>query len=170
MKEISDREKKYLDIVNDILENEEFIKTKDIAHHGLNRYDHSGRVSYYSYKVAKMLGLDYEQVARGALLHDFFLVDNDVITIREKMGTLVNHPKYAAKFASKYFDLTEKEKDMILTHMFPVTPRPPKYIESRIVGATDKCVSICEVFHSRKAKVLSYMNVIAIVMLNFIWK
>ena len=70
----------------------------------------------------------------------------------------------------KVVSYINKEKDMILTHMFPVTPRPPRYIESWIVGATDKCVSICEVFHSRKAKVLSYMNVIAIVMLNFIWK
>ena len=61
MKEISNREKQYIAIVNDILEHKEFIKTKSITHHGLNRYDHSVRVSYYSYKIAKVLHLDYEQ-------------------------------------------------------------------------------------------------------------
>jgi uncharacterized protein len=114
MKSISDREKQYLNIVNDILNHKAFRKTKDITHHGLNRFDHSARVSYYSYRIAKFLKLDYEAVARGGLLHDFFLVDNGVISVKEKMDTLVNHPKYAALFAAKYFELSDKEKDMIL--------------------------------------------------------
>ena len=60
-------------IVNHILNNEEFLKIKKIEHHGISRYEHSMKVSYYSYKIAKALRLDYEQVARGGLLHDFFL-------------------------------------------------------------------------------------------------
>lgn len=169
MKLISDREEQYLNIVKDILEHKEFLKTKDITHHGMNRYDHSVRVSYYSYKIAKFLRLDYEAVARGGLLHDFFLVDNGVISVKEKMNTLVNHPKYAALFASKYFELSEKEKDMILTHMFPVAmDNVPKYAESWVVNTVDNVVAICEGVCSAKFHVARYANVILIVLLNFL--
>ena len=169
MKEISEREQRYLNIVEDILEHKEFQKTKDITHHGMNRYDHSGRVSYYSYKIAKFLKLDYEEVARGGLLHDFFLVNNEVITRKEKMATLVNHPKYAEAFASKYFELSEKEKDMILTHMFPVAiNRVPKYAESWVVNTVDNVVSIFEALYSRKGQFLKHANVVLIVLLNYL--
>jgi len=169
MKELSDREDRYVDIVRDIIEHKEFIKTKDIAHHGMNRFDHSVRVSYYSYKLARLLKLDYQEVARGGLLHDFFLVDNEVITKKEKMATLVNHPKYAEAFASKYFELTEKERDMILTHMFPVAiNRVPKYAESWLVNTVDNVVSIGEALYSRKGQVAKLANVMVIVLLNYL--
>ena len=67
----------YMSIVNNILNNEEFLKIKKIEHHGISRYDHSLKVSYYSYKIAKILHLDYEQTAIGGLLHDFFLSPED---------------------------------------------------------------------------------------------
>ena len=68
---------RYRKIVKNILDNEEFNKIKNIEHHGITRYDHSLKVSYYSYKIAKTLKLDYRQVARGGLLHDFFLSGED---------------------------------------------------------------------------------------------
>ena len=169
MKEITKREEQYLNIVKDILENEVFLKTKDITHHGMDRYEHSGRVSYYSYKVAKFLKLDYEDVARAGLLHDFFLIDNKLFNNKEKMATLVNHPKYALAFASKYFDLNEKEKDIILTHMFPVAiNRVPKYAESWVVDIVDNVVAICEALYCRKGRFMKYANVIFIVLLNYL--
>lgn len=169
MKEISDREKQYLNIVDDILEHREFIKTKDITHHGMNRYDHSVRVSYYSYKIAKFLKLDYEQTARAGLLHDFFLVDNEAFTVKEKINTLVNHPKYAAAYASKYFTLSEKEKDMILTHMFPVAiARVPKYAESWVVNTVDNIVAIGEALYCTRAQFLKFANVMLIVLFNYL--
>lgn len=169
MKQISDRKVRYLNIVDDILEHKEFIKTKDITHHGMNRYDHSVRVSYYSYMMAKLFKLDYEEVARAALLHDFFLVDNEVISVKEKINTLVNHPMYAEAYASKYFDLTEKEKDMIVTHMFPVSPtRVPKYAESWVVNTVDNVVAIFEALYSTRMHVAKYANIMIIVLLNYL--
>ena len=169
MKVISDREEQYLSIVNDILNHKEFLKTKDITHHGMNRYDHSARVSYYSYKVAKFLRLDYEEAARGGLLHDFFLVDNEAFSMKEKLNTLVNHPKYAEAFASKYFNLTDKEKDMILTHMFPVAVHNvPKYAESWIVNTVDNVVAICEALYSKRGHIARYANVMLIVLINYL--
>ena len=40
----------YIEIVNNILNNDEFNKIKEIEHHGISRLDHSLKVSYYSYK------------------------------------------------------------------------------------------------------------------------
>ena len=60
------------DIIFDILSLEEFDKLKKCAHHGINRHNHSLRVSYYTYKITKFLHLNYKCATRGALLHDFF--------------------------------------------------------------------------------------------------
>ena len=165
MKEIDKEEYKF--IIRDIEANEEFNKIKSIVHHGLNRYDHSKRVSYYSYKIAKKLGLSYEEVARAGLLHDFFLVDNHDINISERANTMINHPKYALFYSEKFFNLTDKEKDIIVTHMFPVCPtRVPKYAESWLVNIVDDVVSIGEEIYIKKNKLINYANFIFIFLFN----
>ena len=169
MKKISNIEKQYITIVNDILDHKEFKKIKNITHHGLNRYDHSVRVSYYSYKIAKLFRLDSYEVARAGLLHDFFLVNNEVISVKEKMNTLVNHPKYAEAYASKYFILSDKERDIIRSHMFPISVvAVPKYAESWLVNVIDNAFSICEAFSSKKVYFLRMSNIMIIVLLNFL--
>lgn len=163
MKDINEFES----IISDIDNSNEFQKTKEIVHHGMNRYDHSRRVSYYSYKIAKKLGLSYEEVARAALLHDFFLVNNKNISIKEKMNTLVNHPKYALKYSEKFFDLTEKEKDIIVTHMFPVAPtRVPKYAESWLVDIVDDVVAIVEEVQVKKRQAIGFANFFLAILLT----
>ncbi len=161
------KDRKYLSIVNDILEHKEFLKLKDILHHGMDRYDHCVRVSYYSYKVAKILHLDYEETARGALLHDFFFDDNESIGYKkERAEILVNHPKYALENAKKYFVLSEKEEDMILTHMFPVAPMVPKYMESWIVDMVDDLVSVYEKGFSLRKELSAAMSFILVIVVN----
>lgn len=146
-------------IVNDILYSDEFNKTKNIIHHGLNRYDHSVKVSYISYKIAKSLGLSYQEVARAGLLHDFFLIDNQNISFKERAYTLLNHPKYALHHAEKYFNLSDKEKDIIVTHMFPVAPtRVPKYLESWIVDIVDDFIAIAEEIKVKKKQIIRLAN------------
>ena len=153
------KDKEFESIVSDILYSDEFMKTKNIIHHGLNRYDHSIRVAHISYRIAKALGLSYEEVARGGLLHDFFLIDNNNISIKERMFTLINHPKYALRHSEKYFDLTPKEQDIIVSHMFPVAPsRVPKYLESWIVDLVDDVVSIVEEVKAKKRQLIRLTN------------
>lgn len=125
--------KEYLEIVKPILDLNEFNETKKIAHHGMNRFDHCARVSYYSYKIAKAMRLDFESVAKAGLLHDFFLEDSN----DKKVKTLFKHPDYALEKASQYFILNDMEKDIIKNHMFPLTHCPPKYLESWIVDMVD---------------------------------
>lgn len=140
-------DREYLNKVYDILEHEEFKKMENIIHHGINRLNHSIRVSYYSYKIAKFLRLDSEKVARAALLHDFFFEDNSEANKKERVVTMLKHPKYARDNAKKYFELSELEEDIILTHMFPVGPRIPKYFESWMVDIVDDVASIYERSH-----------------------
>lgn len=137
---------KYIGIVNNILKNEEFNKINNIEHHGISRLEHSLKVSYYSYKLAKFLKLNYYSVARGGLLHDFFLSSNDR-TDKERLLDTFTHPKRALKKASNTFNLSDMEKDIIIGHMFPLYRSIPKYFESWIVNLTDKVIGTYELLY-----------------------
>ena len=135
------KNREFNSLIQPIAENEEFLKTKDIKHHGLTRYDHSRRVAYFSYLVTKFLRLDYKETTEAAMLHDFFTTevqhDNAIFKLRR-------HPNHAVENSKKYFELSDKQVDIIKTHMFPVTFTPPKYLESWIVDIVDDVVSIYE--------------------------
>ena len=158
----------YKMIVNDILDHEEFQKTKDINHHGLNRYDHSIRVSYYSYKISKLLHLSYKETARAGLLHDFYLEQIDEQEkIKDKIKLFSSrHPNIAVNNSLKYYDLSDKEIDIIKTHMFPSSHFIPKYMESWIVSIVDKVVSTKEFgykFHQKLLGAKTYLYLLVVV-------
>ncbi len=161
---ISDNE--YLNIIEEICTNNEFLKTKDILHHGLTRYDHNMRVSYFSYKITKFLRLDYVSTARAGLLHDFFLESGSNCKGYERAKLILKHPKLASIKASEYFDLNDKEKDIILTHMFPVSPFIPKYMESWIVDIVDDFVAICEKGYSLRVELAHAMTFLVLIFVN----
>lgn len=161
------KDKEYLNNVIDIIEHKEFNRTKEIVHHGLNRFDHCIRVSYYSYKVTKFLHLDCKKVARAGLLHDFFFVDNNDIDITKRIDVLINHPKYALVNSKRYFELTEKEEDIISSHMFPIALKTPKYMESWIVDIVDNIVAVFEALYSTKKYLGTAVNFLLIILLNY---
>lgn len=134
----------YSGIVADILENPKFNELKNFFHHNSSIFEHAKIVSYISYRISKLLNLDYRSAARGGLLHDFFLYDwrnhNEPELAKEKYHGL-EHPKIALKNSMEHFHLNEIEKDIILKHMWPLTFTPPKYQESFVVTFTDKYVS-----------------------------
>ena len=152
-------------IVSPILEIEEFNRLKFITHHGITRYDHSMRVAYFSYKVSKALKLDYKEVTEAALLHDFFL---DEINHESRVERLRHHPECAVKNASKYIDLTEKQVDIIKTHMFPVTFAPPKYLESWIVDLVDDFAAVYEGCYRMHMEFRSAMFLFMFFVVNFV--
>lgn len=132
----------YKTIVKDILDNREFKKIESCPHHKVNRLLHSKRVSYYSYKICKALDLDYISAARGGLLHDFFL---NKYNKKNSRKLLTEHPLVALKNSLKHFELSDKEKNIIECHMFPISLRRfPKYYESIIVSLVDKIMWLYE--------------------------
>lgn len=137
----------YMGLVDDILEHDKFLKLKDCVHHGTNRYEHSLRVSYYSYKITRFLKLDYVKTARGGLLHDFFV--NEDLSFRKRKFSMFFHPYPALENAKKYFAISDLEEDIIINHMFPSLPHKiPKNVESWIVSMVDKVVAIYEFYES----------------------
>lgn len=152
-------------IASPILEIEEFNRLKFITHHGITRYDHSMRVAYFSYKVSKALKLDYKEVTEAALLHDFFL---DEVNHESRVERLRHHPECAVKNASKYMDLTEKQVDIIKTHMFPVTFAPPKYLESWIVDLVDDFAAVYEGCYRMHMEFRSAMFLFMFFVVNFV--
>ena len=157
----------YMRIINNYINNEEFQKTNKIEHHGITRFEHSLKVSYYSYRVAKALRLDYEQTAVGGLLHDFFITPSNW-SKKERLESYFTHPKLALETAESQFDLTVKEKDMIRSHMFPINVSVPKYMESWIVSLVDKFVAAEEFSLKFKFKIKYAYNLLLLVAVGII--
>ena len=156
-------DRNYECLVKDILLDKDFNKMKDIRHHGMNRLDHSLRVSYYSYKITKALGLDYESTARAGLLHDFFFENNQESSIGKRGKTLIEHPEYALENAKSKFELNDKEENIIESHMFPVALHLPKYLESWIVDMVDNGVAIWEIYKAYAPQLKPVANLMALI-------
>ena len=87
------------------------------------------------------LKLNERRLIRGALLHDYFLYDWHV---KDKSHRLhgFRHPYFALENARKEYELDPVLEDMIVKHMFPLIPIPPKYRESWVLCIADKiCAS-----------------------------
>ncbi len=140
------KNEEFLQINCDILSNPTFIRLKYLNHHGINRYDHSVSVAYISYKIAKFLRMDYQQTARGALLHDFFDADYRD-GIKGRLRATVRHPYLAVKNAETLFGLQNKEENIVKSHMFPLGIHLPWYKESWLVGCVDKVISTYEMVY-----------------------
>ena len=116
-------------------------------HYDTNCFDHCYNVAFYSYLICKKLNLDYISVSRAGMLHDLFLYGWRKKQPEHKRFHGFRHPRIALNNASKLFDLNEKEKDIILKHMWPITIIPPKYIEGYIITLTDKYCALEESYN-----------------------
>lgn len=143
----------YIAIVKDIINNETVRKMQYFRqHYDISCFDHCMHVSYYSYKICKKLKLDYISMARAAMLHDLFLYDwRKRVDGREGLHAFT-HPKTALENSLELFNLNKKEKDIILKHMWPVTIRPPRYLESYVITLVDKYCAIAESFSAISEK------------------
>ncbi len=158
---ISALDDEYLSIVGSILTNKEYCKRKEYHHHE-NRsvYAHCLLVSVRSYKIAKILGLDYKTAAIAGLLHDFYDKDwqlsKEKTNIRKAHG--FRHAQEAVKNSYECFpDLMNKKiENSILRHMFPLNFIPPVYLEGWIICLVDKYCS-CEIF-SRPKNLYKYVG------------
>ena len=128
-------------------------------HNGSNTLTHCVQVAKRSFALAEEFGwdIDEKELARGAMLHDYYQYD-----IKEEgfsayhHGT--SHPVTAMKKAQEDFDLTEKERNIIRGHMWPLTlAHPPKSKEAILVCLADKDIATREFARPeiRKAKKLA---------------
>lgn len=100
---------------------------------------HTVGVVYCALYLAKKLHININKrdLIRGGILHDYFLYDWH----EKRKGKNIHgftHPASALKNAENDFELTEREKDIIKKHMFPLTVIPPKFAESWLICIADK--------------------------------
>lgn len=140
-------------IIDDLISNETVQKMKNYKqHYDTSCFEHCKNVAFYSYLICKKYHLDYISVARAGMLHDLFLYDWRKRQNGRKGLHAFTHPKTALQNALKLFPLNEKEMDIILKHMWPVTLSFPKYTESYIITFVDKFCAIQESINAYKSK------------------
>ena len=133
---------------SDILKSENFRSTKNYIQHGtMPVHRHCIDVAEKSIAISKFLRIpcNEREMVRGALLHDYFLYDwHD--KSRENYQRLHGfyHPGIALRNASREYELTLREKDIIKKHMWPLTVVPPLCREAWIVTTADKYCSLLE--------------------------
>ena len=139
------RELTFGEISHDIIKKEKYLSLKTEYHHGLTRYMHSLRVAKYTYIITKILKLNYIEATRAALLHDYFneLEYLDKVWLDKPRI----HPFLSLNNASKEYNLTMMEQNIIMTHMFPIGGIKPLYLESWVVTIVDKSVATYEYFN-----------------------
>ena len=152
-------------IIDEILNSLKFQKLKEIHHHGITRFDHCLRVSYFTYCITKKLHLHYREATKGALLHDFF---TNEVESENGFFKLRRHPNCALLNATQLIKLGDIEKDIIKSHMFPITFTPPKYLESWIVDFVDDFSAIYERFIVTKKELKAAFTFLFLLFINFI--
>lgn len=124
-------------------------------HGSTNALCHMVAVAWKAYRLAVALenrygiAFDRRSLIRGALLHDLFLYDWHDPNNGHKLHGF-SHPYTALENAEKRFFLNKRERNIILRHMFPFTPIPPKYRESLLVSYADKVCSARETVYRNR--------------------
>ena len=133
----------------DILASDNFRSTKRHIQHGsMTVYHHSMDVARYSLLLNKKLGLgcDRHDLIRGALLHDYFLYDwhdKAYLSVRKRFHGF-RHPGTALRNAEREYELTDRQREIIRKHMWPLSVVPPTCREAWVVTAADKYCSLME--------------------------
>ena len=109
----------FLDLINPVIKNEEFLKRKEYMHHGNKSvYEHSIKVAYLAYRISKKLHVDYKNTTIAAILHDFYYKPWQTLEKRplfKKHGFV--HGKEAANNSLNYF-LLRSLRLFLLTLVF----------------------------------------------------
>ncbi len=143
----------------EILSSSNMIKSQEYYQHGaISVYEHSLKVAVCCLKLVDKfnINVDKSSLVRGALLHDFFLYDWHNKDDGSHRWHGFKHAKTALKNANKEFKLNKVEKNMILSHMFPLNMVIPKYKESIVLTIADKLCAFKETIGPVIVKVKDY--------------
>ncbi len=146
--------KEYYNEICSVLDDPVVQKMADYRHHSSTGcLQHCVNVSFFSYMACRKLGLDASSAARAGLLHDLYLYDwHTQAQVDGNHLHGLTHPKQALLNAMSRFPLNKKERDIIKTHMWPITIQMPSCAESWVVTFVDKYCSTCEFLHHYEKK------------------
>lgn len=129
----------FYDCVADLYNTDEVRGLEKYEQHlDIDRLQHIISVAYLSFRICRRMGLDYRTAARGGILHDLFYYDwreND--WSHRPHG--YRHPGFALSNARELCGpLDKRTENIIIRHMWPLTPTPPVYAEAYVVTFADK--------------------------------
>lgn len=155
-------EEQFMGCIKELFNTPEVQGLKKFEQHlAINRLQHITSVSYLSFRVCHKLGFDWQTAAKGGILHDLFYYDwreND--WSHRPHGYL--HPGFALKNARELCGVLDKKtENIIIRHMWPLTPIPPRYKEGLIVSLVDKYCATQELIISlsKKSRARFYKSV-----------
>ena len=127
----------FTQVTGELLGSEPVRRMGQWKHHSpITTLDHSLFVAYLSYRAAGFLRLDAAAAARGGLLHDLYLYDSRDRTAHPGWQCF-DHPRAAARNAAALTPLTKKERNIILSHMWPLGGALPRSPEAVLVDLVD---------------------------------
>ena len=140
----------------DIIASDNFqLSDENIQHGDVSVKEHSLSVTRSSIRLAKFLKIrvSHRDLIRGALLHDYFLYDWHIAdpTGQRKLHGFA-HPGVALSNAEKEYELSDKQRNIISRHMWPLTLKPPTCREAWLVTMADKYVSLKETLRGKRKK------------------
>lgn len=140
---------KFFVVLNDLQNDAHVINLKRFRQHRVTtRFDHSRNVAICSYKISKKLRLNIDEsaLARGAMLHDFFMYDTRSKEVSAyKHG--IKHAEIALQNATMLYSLSPVERNIIYSHMWPLNiTHLPKSKEAALVCMADKYCAVKEFF------------------------
>ena len=157
LKKMIEKDTEFLHIVEELVNNETVQEMKKYRqHYNTSCYEHCYTAAYYCYLICKKYNLDYVSATRAAMLHDLFLYDWRKRQDDRKGLHAFTHGQIACDNACKLFDLNEKEKDIIIKHMWPVTLAFPRSIEGFILTFVDKHCAMQETFDVIKERLFKH--------------
>ena len=119
-----------------------------IQHGDTSVYSHCVAVAYvslwFSYRLH--ISVSKQSLLMGAFLHDYFLYDWHENDPSHRLHGFT-HPKRALINATADWNLSDRTQNIILRHMFPLTPVPPACREAWLVCLADKVCALAETFH-----------------------
>lgn len=142
----------YMNCVSDLLSSQQVNSMKQWKHHfSVTTYDHSLFVSYVAFRLARRWNRDYRMAARMGLLHDLYLYDSHDPSAHPG-NQCFDHPVAALNNARALVDLSPKEENIIVSHMWPLARTMPHSVEALIVNAADKFCATLEVSYIWRAR------------------
>ena len=134
----------FRDILAEVREKTRLDEMKQyLSHSDISVYTHAVKVAYTAYRFAVKYNIpcDLRALVRGGLLHDYYLYDwHDPNKGFRWHG--FKHHRLALANAERDLPLTRRERNIIASHMFPLTFwSVPRCREAWMVTVADKIVA-----------------------------
>ena len=155
MKMTKEQKQAFIRMAREVMREGRYAEMKKYySHSDVTVHAHCIKVAFAAYRFAveHRIRCDLRSLVRGALLHDYYLYDwHDPNKGFRWHG--FKHHRFALQNAERDYELNDRERRIIYTHMFPLTFWCiPTSREAWLVSIADKMVATEETLRKYKKK------------------